>query len=334
MTMRAVSITEYGDAEVLQLVEHEEAERAEGDVLVEIRATALNHLDLRVRRGELPYLGLPLIPGTDIAGVRTDTGERAVVYPVLSCGACPACHEGIEHLCREARLIGVHLDGGYAERISVPARNVVSVPDTWDHAEWAAAPLVFLTAWHALVTRANLRVGEAILVHSAGSGIGSAAIQIASAGGARVIVTASSETKLERARALGAHETVNYEEVDFADAVRDLTQGAGVDVVLDHIGGVVFEESLTCLARGGRLVSCGETGHPSATVALLPLFNRERSILGAHLGSRKEFLDVLTLLGQKTLRPVVDATFPLTRAAEAHRYLEERHAFGKVVLTI
>ncbi|MHC4469421.1 MAG: zinc-binding dehydrogenase [Planctomycetota bacterium] len=334
MTMRAVSLSEFGDADVLRLVEHEEAERTQGDVLVEVRAAAVSHQDLRVRRGEYPYLPLPLIPGCDVAGVRTDTGDRVVVYPVLSCGTCAACNEANEHLCREARILGVHLDGGYAERISVPARNAVPVPDAWDHAEWAAVPLVFLTAWHALVTRANLRVGEAILIHSAGSGIGSAAVQIASAGGARVIATASSDDKLERALALGAHEAVNYNEVDFADAVRDLTSGAGVQVVLDHVGGVTFEESLTCLTRGGRLVCCGETGHPSATVALRPLFNRERSILGAHLGSRKEFLDVLTLLGQKTLRPVVDATFPLTRAAEAHRYLEERHAFGKVVLTI
>ena len=208
------------------------------------------------------------------------------------------------------------------------------MPDSWDHTEWAAVPIVFLTAWHAIVTRANLRVGETILIHSAGSGLGSAAVQIASAGGARVIATAGSDDKLGRARDLGAHETVNYNEGDFADAVHDITKGAGVQVVIDHIGGATFEASLTCLSRGGRLVCCGETGHPSATVALQPLFNRERSILGAYLGSRKEFLDVLSLLGEKTVRPVVDATFPLTRASEAHRYLEERHAFGKVVLTI
>lgn len=332
--MRTITLARFGDADALSFSDRPDPGPAEGEVSVRVKACALNHLDLRVRRGEFPYLALPLVPGTDVAGIVEGTGERVVVYPVLSCGACRHCAEGRENLCREIRVLGVHRDGGYAERVSVPRRNAIPVSDAWDLPEWASVPVVFLTAWHALVSRANLRVGETILVHSAGSGLGMAAVQIASAGGARVIATASTEEKLARAKEIGAHDTVNYRETDFADAVRELTKGEGVDVVIDHRGGATLTESISCLARGGRLVCCGETESPSATLALRPLFNRERTILGAYLGTRKEFLDVLALLSQKTLKPIVDATFPLERAADAHRYLEARHAFGKVVLTV
>jgi NADPH:quinone reductase-like Zn-dependent oxidoreductase len=334
MTMRAVHISRYGDPEVLEPVEVEEPVAGEGEVVVEVKACGVGHLDLRVRRGEFPLIDLPVVPGSDVAGVEAGEGATVVVYPVVSCGRCRLCAEGSEHLCREARILGIHRDGGYAERVVVPRRNVIPVSDSWDHAEWAATPLVFLSAWHALVTRANLRVGETILVHAAGSGLGSAAIQIASAGGSRVIATAGGTAKLEKAKRLGASEAIDYRETDFADAVRELTKGDGVDVVLDHIGGPTLEASISCLARGGRLVCCGETGHPSASLALMPFFNRERNILGAWLGTRREFLDVMALLDRKTVRPVVDATFPLARAGEAQQYLEERHAFGKVVLTV
>jgi NADPH:quinone reductase-like Zn-dependent oxidoreductase len=334
MTMRAIRIHDFGDPDVLELEETDDLAPAGGEVLVEVKACGLNHLDLRVRRGEFPYLTLPVVPGSDISGVNVETGQRVIVYPVISCERCRFCAAGREHLCPELRIVGVHRDGGCADRIAVPARNVIPVSEAWDFTEWAAAPLVFLTAWHALITRANLRVGETILIHSAGSGLGSAAIQIASAGGATVIATASNEVKLEKAKNLGAQHTVNYTQVDFADAVRSLTEAKGVDVVLDHVGGPTLVESVSCLARGGRLVCCGETGSPSATIALRPLFNRERTILGAYLGSRKELADVLHLLNEKTVKPVVDATFPIERTVEAHEYLEGRHAFGKVVVTM
>jgi NADPH:quinone reductase-like Zn-dependent oxidoreductase len=334
MTMKAMQISSFGDAGVLEPVEVPVPDARSGEVLVKIKACGLNHLDLRVRRGEFPELALPLIPGSDIAGIIDETGERVVVYPILPCGRCAFCVEGHEHLCRDIRLIGVHKHGGYAECIAVPRANAIPVPDSLDLTGWAATPIVFLTAWHALVTRANLRVGESILIHSAGSGLGTAAVQIASAGGARVIVTAGTAEKLEHARRLGAHETINYHDVDFAEAVFELTKGAGVDVVLDHVGGATLVASISCLSRGGRLLCCGETGSPSATIALRPLFNRERVVMGSYLGTRKEFLDVLSLLGKKTLKPVVDASFPLARAGEAQDYLEERHAFGKVVLTV
>jgi len=334
MTMKAMQVSSFGDSGVLEQVEVPVPEAGSGEVLVNIKACGLNHLDLRVRRGEFPELSLPVIPGSDIAGIIDETGERVVVYPILACGACTFCVAGSEHLCREIKILGVHRNGGYAESIVVPRANAIPVPDSLDLTEWAATPIVFLTAWHALVSRANLRVGESILIHSVGSGLGTAAVQIASAGGARVIVTAGTDEKLERAMRLGAHETINYKNVDFAEAVFKLTKGAGVDVVLDHIGGATLVASVSCLSRGGRLLCCGETGSPTATLALRPLFNRERNVMGSNLGTRKEFLDVLSLLGKKTLKPVVDASFPLERAAEAHDYLEERHAFGKVVLTV
>jgi NADPH:quinone reductase-like Zn-dependent oxidoreductase len=332
--MRAIRITDFGDANVLESVETDDLAPAEGEVLVNVKACGLNHLDLRVRRGEFPYLALPVVPGTDVAGENAETGQPVIVYPIISCGHCRFCTSGREHLCPELKLIGVHRDGGCAERIAVPARNVIPVENCYDMTEWAATPVVFLTAWHALIHRANLRVGETILVHSAGSGLGTAAVQIASAGGSTVIVTAGSDEKLTRAKDLGAHHAINYRDVDFADAVRDITEGKGVDVVLEHVGGATLVESVSCLARGGRLVCCGETGSPSATIALRPLFNRERTIVGSYLGSRKEFLEVIHLLTAKTVKPVVDATFPLERTAEAHEYLEGRHAFGKVVVTV
>lgn len=334
MTMKAMQIPSFGDSGVLEQTELPVPEAGPRDVVVKIKACGLNHLDLRVRRGEFPELKLPVIPGSDIAGIIEETGERVVVYPILSCGTCSFCVAGSEHLCRDINIIGVHRNGGCAETIVVPRANAIPVPDSLDLTEWAATPIAFLTAWHALVTRGNLRVGESILIHSVGSGLGTAAVQIASAGGARVIVTAGTDEKLEEAVRLGAHETINYHNVDFAEAVFKLTKGAGVDVVLDHIGGTTLVASISCLSRGGRLISCGETGSPSATIALRPLFNRERNIMGSYLGTRKEFLDVLSLLGKKTLKPVVDATFPLERIGEAHDYLEERHAFGKVVLTV
>jgi NADPH:quinone reductase-like Zn-dependent oxidoreductase len=334
MTMRTIQIPRFGGAEVLEAAEAAEPEPGAGEVVVTVKACGVSHLDLRVRRGEFPEIEPPVVPGCDVAGVVEETGENVVVFPIVSCGTCRFCVEGGEHLCRDLRIPGVHRAGGYAERMTIPRGNAIPVSDAWDLTEWAATPIVFLTAWHALVNRANLRVGDSILIHSCGSGLGTAAVQIASAGGARVIATAASGEKLERAVRLGAHETVNYNDVDFAEAVWEITKGAGVDVVFDHVGGPTLEASVSCLSRGGRLVACGETGHPSATVALRPFFNRERNLLGSHLGTRKEFLDVLALLSQKTIRPVVDATFPLDRAAEAHEYLEGRHAFGKVVLEI
>ena len=234
--MRAIRINDFGDANVLEPVETDDLAPAPGEVLVTVKACGLNHLDLRVRRGEFPYLTLPLVPGSDVAGENVETGQRVVVYPVLACGHCRFCTSGREHVCPELRLVGVHRDGGCAERIALPARNVIPVTTAWDFTDWAATPIVFLTAWHALISRANLRVGETILVHSAGSGLGSAAVQIASTGGATVIATASTDDKLTRAKNLGAHHVINYRNVDFADAVRDLTEGKGVDVVLEHVG--------------------------------------------------------------------------------------------------
>jgi NADPH:quinone reductase-like Zn-dependent oxidoreductase len=332
--MKSMQVASFGDSGVLESALVDVPEPGPGEVLVKVKACGLNHLDLRVRRGEFPEIPLPHIPGCDVAGIIEESGERVALYPILSCGKCEYCVEGSEQLCREVRILGVHRPGGYAEAVVVPRQNAIPVPDTLDLTEWAATPVVFLTAWHALVTRANLRVGESILIHSAGSGLGTAAVQIASAGGARVIVTAATKEKLARAVELGAHDTINYRDVDFAEAVWELTKGAGVDVVLDHVGGSTLEASISCLARRGRLVVCGETGHPTANLALRPFFNRERNLLGSSLGTRKEFLDVLSLLSRKTLKPVVDATFPLARAGEAQDYLEGRHAFGKVVLTV
>ncbi|MCZ6727936.1 MAG: zinc-binding dehydrogenase [Acidobacteria bacterium] len=343
--MRAFRISRHGGPEVLEWVELPTPEPAPEEVLVRVRACALNRLDLWVRNGvpghEFP---LPLIPGSEIAGevaavgavVRgVEVGASVLLAPGVSCGRCDRCLGGEDMLCREFGLLGEDRDGGYAEAIVVPGRNVLALPRGLSFAEAAALPLVFLTAWHMLQTRAVLRPFEDVLIHAAGSGVSSAAIQIAKLIGARrIIVTAGSKAKLVRARELGATHAINYRQDDFVTAVREITGKKGVDVILDHVGGETFERSLRVLGWGGRLVFCGATTAPEATVNLRVLFFKNQSLLGSTMGTLAELRRLLEFVEAGSLAPVVDRTLPLERAVEAQRALENREQFGKIVLTM
>jgi len=342
--MKAVIFSEHGGPEVLRYVEVCEPEIGPDQVLVRVRACALNHLDLWVRRG-LPGITIPLprIPGSDIAGQVARVGEkisgvrpgeRVLLSPGISCGHCVHCLRGDDNLCRQYTLFGYKVDGGYAEYVASPAANVIPMPANLSFENAAAIPLVFLTAWHMLITRAQLQPDETVLVLGAGSGVGSAAIQIAKMMGARVIATAGSELKLQKARELGADETFLHSIEHWSKEVKRLTDRRGVDVVMEHVGAATWQESVASLAVGGRLVTCGATTGYDGKIDLRYLFSRHISILGSYMGSKGELYPVLDLVASGRVKPVIDTVIPLTKAREAHELLEKREQFGKVVLRI
>jgi NADPH:quinone reductase-like Zn-dependent oxidoreductase len=340
--MRAVRIHQHGGPEVLIAEDAPEPAPGPTDVLVGVRAVALNHIDLWVRGG-LPRLRLrfPHILGADIAGVvaavgdhagRLRVGDEVVLAPGVSCGQCPACIAGDDTLCPEYSILGEHIPGGYAEYVAAPRVNVLPKPPSLTFEEAAATPLVFLTAWNMLVTHARIRSGDTVLIWGAGSGVGSAGLQIARLFAGRVIATAGAAWKLDRAKALGADEVINHTEQNVADEVRRLTDRRGVDVVFDHVGAATWETSLKALARGGRLVTCGATTGPEVTTDIRYIYGRQLSIYGTWLGAKRELHEVMRVVAAGTLRPIVHAVLPLAQAAEAHRMMERREQFGKIVL--
>jgi len=340
--MKAVVFDRCGGPEVLEYRDVPEPGCGPDEVLVEVRACGINHLDLWVRGG-LPGLDpvMPHILGNDVVGVIAATGanvsgwragDKVLVLPTLSCGACPACLAGDDNLCRQYDVLGRKRQGGYAERCAVPAANCLAYPDNLAWTEAAATPLVFLTAWHMLVGRARLEAGEDCLVIGAGSGVGSAAIQVARLLGARVIATARGERKLELARTLGAHDTIDSAAQDLAAEARRLTNKKGVEVVFEHVGGEVFERAVAALAKNGRLVTCGATGGGKVTLDLNLLFGRHLTVLGSWMGRRDELVAALEHIRSGRLRPVIDSVMPLARARQAHERIEAREQLGKVVL--
>ena len=312
------------------------------EVLVRVRACALNHLDLWVRRG-LPGVKIPLphIPGSDISGEvakvgdlvsRVKPGDKVVLAPGQSCGQCAACLGGADNLCRRYTNFGYMVHGGCAEYVKSPEVNCIPLPGDLTFDEAAAVPLVFLTAWHMLIGRARLQPGEDVLVMGAGSGVGSAAIQIAKFIGARVIATAGGDEKLRKAKELGADETIHHGRQNILDEVKRLTNKRGVDVVFEHVGTAVWDQCIASLAQGGRLVTCGATSGYEAKIDLRYLFSKHLSLLGSYMGSKAELYAVLKLIGERKLRAVIDRTMPLTECARAHELLEKREQFGKIVL--
>lgn len=342
--MRAVVIREHGDVDRLRFEERPIPEPGPGEVRVRVRAVGLNHLDVWVRRGVPGHtFPLPIVPGCDIAGIVDEVGpgvrawragDEIVVAPGLSCGVCLACREGREPLCRRYGIRGESEDGGCAEYIVTTPRSLFRKPERLSFPEAAAIPLVFLTAWHMLVDRAAVRPGDRVLVHAAGSGVSSAAIQIARLWGARVFATAGAAPKCDLARALGADETVNYRDEDFVAGIRAWTGKQGVDIVVDHVGTDTFERSLRCLAKGGRYVTCGATSGFEMRTDFRLVFFKNLSILGSTMGSNHELARVLDLVGSGDLRPVVDRVLPFEDIADAHRHLEDRSAVGKTVLEL
>jgi NADPH:quinone reductase-like Zn-dependent oxidoreductase len=342
--MKAIVFNEHGGPEVLKYVDAPDPTPRSNEVLVRVKACALNHLDLWVRRG-IPGVPFPLphIPGSDISGEITQigadvttvrVGQKVVLAPGVSCGKCAACVSGQDNRCRQFTNLGYMIDGGCAELVRAPEVNCLPYPQNLSFEEAAAIPLVFQTAWHMLIARAELQPGEDVLVLGAGSGVGSAAIQIAKFFGARVIATAGNDAKLSKAKELGADHLINHKTQKIREEVRRITNKRGVDVVVEHVGIATWDESFASLAAGGRLVTCGATTGYDAKTDLRFLFSRQLSILGSYMGTKSELQTVMKLVAAGKLKPVVDRIFPLAEAAAAHAYLESSSQFGKVVLTV
>ncbi|HJP92764.1 MAG TPA: zinc-binding dehydrogenase [Pyrinomonadaceae bacterium] len=341
--MKAAIFRQHGGSDVLEYADVPDPRIRANEVLVEVKACALNHLDIWVRNG-LPGVEIPLphILGNDVAGVVREVGElvtwvnvgnEVMVQPGVSCGHCEACLSGRDNLCREYDIIGYRRDGGYAELVAVPGVNIIPKPSDLSWEEAAALPLVTLTAWHMLVTRAAVQPGEDVLVHAAGSGVGSIAIQVAKLRGARVITTASSDEKLAKARELGADATINYTREDWPKEVRRLTERKGVDVVVEHTGAETWPGSIAALKNNGRLVTCGATSGWDARTDLRQVFYRHLTLLGSFMGSKGELLEAMKFVAQGKIRAVVDRVLPLREARQAHELIEDRAQFGKIVLS-
>jgi len=339
--VKAVRFHAHGGPDVLRFEDAPDPVPASGRAVVRVRACALNHLDLWERRG-IPRVTLPLphISGSDIAGEVVDAGggavaagTRVMIQPGLRCGHCAACLGGRDNQCDSYDVLGLKSDGGYAELVAVPTENLIPIPAHVNFVTAAAFPLTFLTAWHMLRTRATLQRGETVLVLAGGSGVGQAAIQIARYVGARVLATSAPE-KLERTRALGADAVIDHYAGDFSTEVRRLTDGRGADVVVEHVGEATWSRSLRSLAAGGRLVTCGATTGPNASIDLRHLFARQLSLLGSYMGRFDELRSAAPLLFDGTLQPVIDIVLPLAEAADAQRRLENRGQFGKIVLQV
>jgi NADPH:quinone reductase-like Zn-dependent oxidoreductase len=342
--MKAIVFHQHGGPEVLHYEDAPQPAIPANEVLVRVKACALNHLDIWVRVG-IPGVPFPLphIPGSDVAGeiaqigadvTTVRVGQKVVLAPGVSCGKCAACLAGQDNRCRQFTNLGYMIDGGCAEFVRCPEVNCLPFPENLSFEEAASIPLVFQTAWHMLVARAELQPGEDVLVLGAGSGVGSAAIQISKFFGARVIATAGNEAKLEKAKQLGADHVINHKSHKIRDEVRRITGKRGVDVVFEHVGTATWDESIASLAASGRLVTCGATTGYAAKIDLRFLFSRQLSLLGSYMGTKSELQTVMKLVTAGRLKPVIDRVFPLAEAAAAHTYLESGQQFGKVVLRV
>jgi len=342
--MKAILFHQHGPPDVLQYTDAPDPAIRPNEVLVRVKACSLNHLDLWVRQG-LPNVPIPLphIPGSDVSGEIAQTGaevttvrvgQKVVLIPGVTCGKCGACLSGQDNRCRQFTNLGYMIDGGCAEFVRAPEVNCLPYPENLSFEEAASIPLVFQTAWHMLVGRAELQPGEDVLILGAGSGVGSAAIQIAKFFGSRVITTAGTGEKLQKAKELGADHLINHKTQKIREEVRRITNKRGVDVVFEHVGTATWEDSLASLAAGGRLITCGATTGYDAKIDLRFLFSRQLSLLGSYMGTKSELHTVMKLVALGRLKPVVDRVFPLAEAVAAHTYLESSSQFGKVVLMV
>ncbi|HEY2987215.1 MAG TPA: zinc-binding dehydrogenase [Candidatus Binatia bacterium] len=343
--MKAVQIHEHGGIETLRYEEAATPKLASPtEVIVQLRAAALNHIDLWTRRGLTGIkLEMPHILGGDGAGIvveigsevtQVKQGDAVCLYPAVGCGQCEFCLTDRDFLCVYLRVLGERLNGTYAEYVKLPGQNCFPIPPGFSFEEAAAFPLVFITVWRMLVTNANLRPGEQILILGIGGGVATAALQIAKQIGAHAIVTSGSDEKLEAAKNWGADHGINYRKSDFAREVRALTDKRGVEVVVDCVGGEGWLKSLACLVKGGRLVTCGATAGSSPHTDLRRIFWNHLSIFGSTLGSREEFRQVVNFLCRSKIRPIIDQLFPLKEAAAAQQRLERGEQFGKIILQI
>ena len=346
--MKAVYITEHGGTEVLQYGDLPEPTVGPNQVKVRVRAAALNRLDLFTRAGirgtrRRSFDG-PHVLGADAAGdvveiggevTQRRTGDRVVIHPRISCDQCRFCLGGQEEFCASSRMLGASVAGSYAEYVSVPASSAMPIPDNLSYEQAASLPTVFLPSWTILVRRAALQPWETALILSASSGVGTAAIQVAKKViGARVITTTSTPEKVEKARELGADEVINYSDEDIADRVKELTDGRGVDVVLDHVGADFWPAAIASLAMGGRYGICGVTTGYRAELQMGLMFTRYQTVFGVVMGRKEDMRQIVEMAGRGVIRGVIHQTFPLEDAARAHEVMEGLSFFGKLVLTI
>ncbi|HOW87791.1 MAG TPA: zinc-binding dehydrogenase [Candidatus Omnitrophota bacterium] len=340
--MKAVIFRKHGTTAELEETYVPVPEIGKKDVLVKVKACSVNHLDLWTLAG-MPgvKISMPHILGCDVAGEVVEKGKKAhgaplhkpvIVAPGISCGKCSYCRSGWDSLCAKYEIVGFQNNGGYAEYIKVPARNIIPVAGKLGPESWAAVPLVFLTAWHILVTRAGLQKKETVLIQGGGSGIGSAAIQIAKLLGARVITTVGSEEKAKRAKAIGADEVILYRQKDFYSEVMRLTKSEGVDVLFEHIGGDIFAKSVLCLKKKGRMITCGATAGRNVSFDLRYLYTRQLSIMGSYMGGIAELQRIVRRIQDGRLKPVIDRIFPLREARQALNRMAARENFGKIIL--
>lgn len=343
--MKAVRIHEHGGIEKLRYEDAEEPRlSAPNEVIVRLKAAALNHIDIWNRLGVTGVvIPMPHILGADGAGVVVEVGEKVenvkkgdevCLYPAAGCGQCEFCLTGRDFMCIQVRVLGERLEGTYAEYVKLPAENCFPIPAMMSFEEAAAFPLVFVTLWRMLITNARLKPGESLLLIGIGGGVASAALQVAKQIGAHIVVTSGSDEKLELAKNWGADHSINHRKKDFSKEVRTLTGDRGVDVVLDCVAGEVWQKSLSALAKGGRLVTCGATAGGLPDTDLRTIFSNHLKIFGSTLGSREEFRQLLSFMTLSQIRPIIDQTFPLQEAASAQRRMEEARQFGKIVLQI
>ncbi len=343
-TMQTWVVPEHGGIDILKLETRPVPEPGPGEIRVRTIRGALNHLDLWVRRGVPGHkFPLPMIPMSDVAGVidavgpdvhNHSIGDRVVLIPGVSCGSCGSCLAGDDPLCRDYGIRGESFDGGAAEYVVARKNEALPIPDSMDWDTAAAFGLTFLTAYRMVFTRGKVQMGEWVLVHAAGSGVSSAAIQLVKLAGARVIATAGSEEKIELAKSFDIEHVINYRETDFAKEVRGITGKRGVDVIIDHVGKDTYAGNIKSLAKGGRLVVCGNTSGPIVETNLAMIFFKGLSVLGSTMGSRMEFMKCLDIVSRGLAKPVVDRIFPFEELPQAHERLESRKSFGKVLLKI
>jgi len=342
MTMKVSWFHRFGGPEVLVCEETRKPTPEPNEAVVRVRAVGINHVDLDVRAGtsRIP-VSFPHILGREFAGEVAalgdkasplKEGDRAWVSCRVPCSRCEFCLSGRDNLCESGGYFGMDLPGGYAEFVKVPISNLHRLPSHVSFPDAAASQIAFGTAWHVLINRGGLRAGHTVLIQAAGSGIGSAAVQVAQLAGATIFATASSEQKLERAKALGAHHLINYKEENFAQRVLELTGGKGVDVIMEHVGGEVFTRSLECLKTDGVIVTVGAHAGEVVSLDIIPFFRRQLRLVGSKNASATELRTVMGFVAEGRLKPVIHAAFPLADAAEAHRVLGSRETFGKVVL--
>jgi NADPH:quinone reductase-like Zn-dependent oxidoreductase len=338
--MKAIRFHEFGGPEVLKYEDVPDPKPRKDQVLVRVKACALNHLDLFIRQG-LPGVKLPHINGSDVSGTIAEVGEyitdlrpgqRVLLAPHVFCGVCPACTRGEQNFCPQYSVLGYLNDGGNAEFIAVPRVNVLPIPEELTYDEAASLPLVSLTAWHMLVGRCKIKPGDVVLVLGGGSGIGSIAIQVCKMFGATAIATAGDESKMDQCRDLGADHVINHYRQKISEEVKTFTNKGMCDIVFEHVGKATWTESMKSLKPGGKIVTCGATTGPEAAFDIRFLFAKQLSFLGSFMGTQGEFHEVMKHIFAGKIKPVVDRSFPLREAAAAHARLEKSEQFGKVIL--